>query len=110
VVADAGRCGIMLIDQNRRMKSDGTYKTQNNHVHDNALTFEGRSCAGGASDAAFGQENLLLIEEGGNTFDHNLYRVPQDSGPFRFAWGHQSYDWDDIRRMGIEINGRLLRY
>ena len=57
-----------------------------------------------------GQENFLVIEEGGNVFDHNQYRVPQDSGPFRFAWGHQSYGWDDIRQMGIETNGRLRRY
>jgi hypothetical protein len=110
LVVSAGRCGIMLIDQNRRMKPAGMYKTRNDRIHDNVLTFEGRGCAGGASDAAPGSENFSIIEDGGNVFDGNLYRVPQASGPFRFAWGHRSFDWDEIRRQGIESHGRLERY
>jgi len=105
-----GRCGIMLIDQGRPMKGDRKYKTRNNRVYDNAMTFEGAVCAGGASDTAPDDENFAIITDGNNTFDGNIYRVPRGAGPQRFAWGHAVFEWDELRERGIEPNGRLIRY
>ncbi len=105
-----GKCGIMLIDQGRPMKGARKYKTRNNRVHDNEMTFEGAVCAGGASDTAPGDENFAIITEGNNTFDRNVYRVPRAAGPQRFAWGHAVFEWDELREQGVEPNGRLIRY
>jgi len=60
----AGGCGIVLIDQGRRTKNGGKYKTRNNTVHDNDSTFEGAACAGGVSDVV-GRRPVLLVALGG---------------------------------------------
>lgn len=109
LTADAGKCGIVLVDQGRSMKSGGTYKTRNNNIHDNETTFEGAACAGAASDVKPGDENALIIENGNNRFDRNVYRVPRNAS-LRFAWGHAVFGWDELRRAGIEQNGRLINY
>jgi hypothetical protein len=51
------KCGIMLVDQSRpfqggygKSDSGGKYKTRNNKIHHNEITFEGAACIGGASD------------------------------------------------------------
>jgi hypothetical protein len=105
-----GKCGIILIDQNRSMENGGKYKTRNNRVHENETTFEGAPCAGGASDADPGDENYSIITHGANIFDHNVYRVPRESGPQRFVWGHADFDWSGLREQGVELNGRLEAY
>jgi hypothetical protein len=109
-----GKCGIMLIDQGRddlaRAHRGPIYKTRNNKVHHNEMTFEGAACAGGASDVKPGHENFSIITDGNNLFDGNLYRVPRTGGPARFAWGHEVLDWDALRGKGVEPNGRLLVY
>ena len=113
-----GKCGIMLIDQNRPIEGDGNheirsserYKTRNNEVHNNEMTFEGAACAGGASDADPGDDNFAIITDGNNRFDGNVYRVPRASGKGRFAWGHEVFDWDGWRAKGLETNGRLVVY
>jgi hypothetical protein len=110
LTADAGKCGIVLLDQGRHMKSGGTYKTRNNKIHDNDTTFEGAACAGATSDVTPGDENALIIETGNNQFDRNVYRVPHGSPPFRFAWGHAVLDWDELRSVGIEPHGSLVIY
>jgi hypothetical protein len=60
-----GKCGIMLIDQGRddqaRTHGGPIYKTRNNAVHGNEMTFEGAACAGGASDIKPGHENFSII-------------------------------------------------
>jgi hypothetical protein len=106
----AGYCGIMLIDQSRSKERGGKYKTRNNSVQENDMTFEGEACVGGASDAKLGDENFNIITQGDNFFDKNVYRVPRDSGPGRFPWGHQTLNWERLRASGMEQNGRLLTY
>ncbi|WP_235983934.1 right-handed parallel beta-helix repeat-containing protein [Bradyrhizobium australiense] len=109
-----GKCGIMLIDQGRddqaRTNSGPIYKTRNNAVHDNEITFEGAACAGGASDVKPGHENFSIITDGHNLFDSNVYHVPRASGPARFVWGHATFDWDGLRGQGVEPNGHLVIY
>jgi hypothetical protein len=104
----AGGCGIVLIDQGRRTKDGGEYKTRNNTVRNNDLTFEGAACAGGVSDVSFDNENFAIITDGNNGFDGNVYRVPRMSGLARFVWGHNVTDWDRFRRKGLEQGGQLI--
>jgi len=108
------KCGIMLIDQGRDDEAQAhggpIYKTRNNNVHDNEMTFEGAACAGGASDVKAGHENFSIITDGNNLFDRNVYRVPRTGGPARFVWGHEVLDWDALRGKGVEPNGRLVVY
>jgi hypothetical protein len=103
-----GGCGIVLIDQNRATKNGAKYKTRNNSVHDNELTFEGAACAGGASDAKLGDENYAIITDGNNMFDRDVYRVARPAGPHRFVWGHKEFDWQGLRQQGLEPNGQFL--
>jgi hypothetical protein len=110
LTVSAGGCGIVLLDQSRPMKGGGKYKTRNDFVRDNDMTFEGAACAGGASDAGPGDENFAIITDGNNVFDRNVYRVPHGSGPARFTWGHATFDWDGLRTQGVEPNGSLVGY
>jgi parallel beta-helix repeat protein len=88
VAVSVGGCGIVLVDQSRRIKGGGKYKTRNNTVRNNEMFFEGVACAGGgASDVEPGNENFAIITDGNNLFDGNVYRVPRTSGPARFVWG-----------------------
>jgi parallel beta-helix repeat protein len=48
VAVSVGGCGIVLVDQSRRIKGGGKYKTRNNTVRNNEMFFEGVACAGGA--------------------------------------------------------------
>jgi hypothetical protein len=109
-----GKCGIMLIDQGRDDHAGNrrgpTYKTRNNKVHDNEMTFEDAACAGGASDVKPGHENFSIIADGNNVFDRNVYRVPRTAGPGRFPWGRAIFDWDELRGRGFEPNGQLVTY
>jgi len=104
-----GRCGIMLIDQGRR-DNGKKYRTLNNAVHDNEMTFEGAACAGGVSDAKPGDENFSVITDGNNRFEANTYRVSRPDQPARFVWGHEVTDWDGFRLKGLERNGRLVGF
>lgn len=110
LTVNAGKCGIVLVDQGRRMKSGEIYKTRNNHIHNNDTTFEGAACAGATSDVGPYNPNADIIETGNNRFDRNVYRVPHGSAPPRFAWGHAVVGWDELRRAGLEQNGSLLIY
>jgi hypothetical protein len=103
-----GGCGIVLLDQSRPMKNGGKYKTRDNTVRGNLMHFEGAACAGGASDAKLGDENFAIITDGNNIFDNNVYRISRTSGPARFVWGHAIFDWDGLRRKGVELNGELV--
>jgi Right handed beta helix region len=104
----AGGCGIVLIDQGRLTKDGRKYKTRNNIVHDNDLTFEGAACGGGVSGVSYFDANYAIITDGNNRFDRNVYRVPRTSEPARFVWGHTVTDWDGFRRQRLEQNGQLL--
>jgi Right handed beta helix region/O-Antigen ligase len=117
LVVSPGGCGIVLIDQSRAIQrvengrvieGGGKYKTRNNTVHHNEVTFEGSACAGGASDAWPGDENFTIISDGNNRFDANVYHVPHTRGRDRFVWGHSTLDWDGLRQRGLEPNGRLV--
>ena len=110
LTVSAGGCGIVLIDQSRPTDDGRKYKTRNNTVHHNEMTFEGAACGGGASDANPGDENFTIITEGNNRFDSNVYRVSRTSGTARFVWGHALLDWDGLRGMGVEPNGGLVIY
>jgi Right handed beta helix region len=103
-----GGCGVVLIDQGRRTKDGGEYKTRDNIVRNNDSTFEGAACAGGVSDVSFDNENFAIITDGNNNFDDNIYRVPRMSGPARFVWGHTVTDWDRFRLKGLERGGQLI--
>ena len=104
-------CGIVLIDQSRAMESGKKYKTRNNMVRENDMTFEGGACAGGASDAKPGDENYAIIIDGNNRFDANVYHVPKTStAKHRFVFGHAVLDWDGWHKIGLELRGRLVTY
>ncbi|MCA6122018.1 right-handed parallel beta-helix repeat-containing protein [Bradyrhizobium sp. WSM 1704] len=109
-----GKCGIMLIDQGRddqvRARNGPIYKTKNNTIRNNEVTFEGAACAGGASDVKPGHENFSIITDGNNVLDGNLYRVRRSAGPARFAWGHATFDWEGLRAQGVEPTGRMVIY
>ena len=105
-----GGCGVVLIDQGRRTKDGGKYKTRNNSVHDNDSNFEGTACAGGVSDVSLLDENFAIINDGNNTFDGNVYRAARLSGPVRFFWGHNVMDWGQLRQKGLEQGGQLIRF
>jgi parallel beta-helix repeat protein len=110
ITVTRGKCGVMLIDQTRETKAGEKYKTRNNKVHHNDMTFEGAACAGGVSDAEPGDENYAIIEDGNNVFDENTYRVPEGSGRSRFPWGHVVFDWDELRARGLEPNSQRILY
>jgi Right handed beta helix region/O-Antigen ligase len=119
LIVSPGGCGIVLIDQSRAIQrvdqgrvteGPGKYKTRDNTVHHNEITFEGSACGGGASDAWPGDENFSIISDGNNRFDANVYRVPHTRGRDRFVWGHSTLDWDGLRRIGLELNGQLVLY
>jgi Right handed beta helix region len=110
VVTEAGRCAILLVDQGRPRRGGGKYKTKNNVVRNNDITFEGAPCAGGASDVDESNENFLIISNGNNVFDGNQYRVPRASGPARFVWGHEVFSWEGFQKKHLEQNGRLTLY
>jgi hypothetical protein len=104
-----GGCGIILIDQGRTTDNGGEYKTRDNKIHHNELTFEGAPCAGGISDTAPDNANYSIITDGNNRFDTNVYRAGTSQGE-RFPWGHQVFNWDGLRAAGLEPNGQLLFY
>ena len=99
----------MLIDQGRN-DNGRRYKTRNNTVHANDMTFEGAACAGGVSDTNPFNENYAIITNGNNRFDGNTYRVGRSNERARFVWGHSVSDWEGFRRKGQEKNGRLVSY
>lgn len=106
-----GGGAIILIDQGRSPQGTWTkgYKTQNNYVHQNVITFEGNGHAGGASDTFSANANFDIIERGKNRFDGNIYRVrTQDS--IVFPWGHERLSWDNFRKKGQEQAGQLSPY
>ena len=108
VTVSPGACGIMLIDQGRRKDAGGQYKTRNNTVRANEMTFEGAVCAGGASDTGPENENFTIIADGNNRFDGNTYHVRGASGPSSFVWGQDVTDWSGFRGKGLEQSGRLV--
>jgi hypothetical protein len=75
----------LLIDQGRRSSDGKTYKTRNNTMRANEMTFEGAACAGGTSDTKPGDENFAIITDGNNRFDGNTYpcRTARRTGPLR---------------------------
>jgi parallel beta-helix repeat protein len=109
VTVRPGGRSIMLIDQNRDREGGGYYKTQHNRVHHNDITFLGSSWTGGVTDAHPGQENYFIIENGGNHFDHNTYRVPHGVRP-QFVWGKTSLDFTGFQDRGQERNGTVLTH
>jgi len=108
LVIAPGRCGIMLIDQGRRNDAGGQYKTRNNIVRANEMTFEGAVCAGGVSDTKPENENFGIITDGNNRFDGNTYRVRGGSEPPHFVWDQDVTDWSGFRGKGLEQFGRLI--
>jgi hypothetical protein len=107
ITVASGRCGIVLIDQGRR-DNGNRYKTRNNTVLANEMTFEDSVCAGGVSDAKPGAENFAIIADGRNLFDRNTYRMRRPGLDARFVWGHDVTDWNGFRRRGQEGSGQLL--
>jgi hypothetical protein len=109
ITVDPGGCGVVLIDQGRRSENGRLYRTQDNIVRANDMTFEGAACAGGTSDTGADSENFGIISRGNNRFDGNTYRVPGGEGS-RFVWGADVTDWKGFQSHGLEANGRLVVY
>jgi Right handed beta helix region len=107
LVVAPGRCGIMLIDQGRR-DNGKRYKTRNNLVSENEMTFEGTACAGGVSDAKPGDENFGIVATGNNLFEGNTYRVGRSQQQARFVWGRAVTDWEGFRHNGQERSGSMV--
>lgn len=103
-----GGCAIMLLDQGRRAEDGREYKTQNNIVTANEMTFQDAACAGAASDTGSFDPNFDIIDSGSNRFDGNTYRVPRRAEAPRLAWGRDVTDWNGFRRKGQEQSGRLV--
>jgi parallel beta-helix repeat protein len=103
----AGSCGIVLIDQGRRAENGREYKTRDNIIRGNDMTFAGAPCAGGVSDTKPTDPNFAVIERDNNRFDGNTYRAPRTNPAGRFVWGHEVTDWEGFRRKGLEPTGRL---
>jgi parallel beta-helix repeat protein len=99
---------VMLIDQGRERLSGtgGFYRTAENHVRCNRVTFLGEGAVGAASDVDPGSPNHGLIEAGSNRFDRNLYQARVDLPP-TFVWGHDELDLVSFRAKGQERNGRV---
>jgi hypothetical protein len=109
VTVAPGGCGIVLIDQGRRTSKGRLYKTLDNIVRGNEITFDGAPCAGGVSDAKPEDENFAIITSGNNRFDGNTYRVRAGaSGSARFVWDQDITDWSGFRGKGLEQSGRLV--
>ncbi len=108
VTVAPGACGIMLIDQGRRNDAGVKYKTRNNIVRGNEMTFEGAVCAGAASDTKPDDENFIIITTGNNRFDGNTYLVRSTSEPPKFVWDRDLTDWSGFRSKGQEETGRLV--
>ena len=108
VTVAPGGCGIMLIDQGRRSGDGKKYKTRNNTVHANEMTFEGAACAGGVSDTKPDDENFAIITDGNNRFDGNTYRVrPQErTGPLRVGARRHRLGRVPAQRPGTERSPR----
>ena len=100
--------GILLIDQRREKDGGGLYRTQNNSVHHNDITFLGAGDMGGVSDARTPEGDDMIISNGENNFDFNTYRLTLPGSTIEFVWGHASLDWEGFRGMGQEKNGVLL--
>ena len=97
----------MLIDQNRWKVGGGFYKTRDNRVTDNEITFMGRGSAGGVSVSDPSAENFAIIERGGNLFDGNRYRTITGAPAPRFVWGTVEMDFANFRARGQEKQGSL---
>jgi hypothetical protein len=50
---------------------------------------------------------FFIIENGGNRFDHNTYRVT-DGVRLQFIWGHALLDFAGFRGNGQERNGTVV--
>uniref|UniRef100_Q07KW3 Right handed beta helix domain-containing protein n=1 Tax=Rhodopseudomonas palustris (strain BisA53) TaxID=316055 RepID=Q07KW3_RHOP5 len=97
--------GIVLIDQGRTANRMGKlYKTTNNIIHDNRITFDGRGSMGGVSDTSPLSRNYNIIERGNNCFDRNTYRT-RDGFDVSFFWGHSEYDLKGFQKIGHEVHG-----
>jgi parallel beta-helix repeat protein len=97
---------IMFIDQNRARAAGGFYKTQGDSAYGNKITFLGDGVAGGASDAGVLAANYGIIQNGGNSFDGNLYRAPAGV-TLRFIWGDALIDFAAFRQAGQERHGSM---
>ena len=112
ITVNAGGGGIMLVDQGRTddaSKRTKLYKTRNNAIHHNEITYLGAGTSGGASDLTLDHENYSIISEGGNLYDFNTYRVPSKASA-AFLWGHRTFDWVAFRKQGQEANGTMSFY
>lgn len=108
VTVAPGACGIMLLDQGRRKDEGGEYKTRDNVVRGNEMTFEGAVCAGATSDTGPDDENFTIITAGNNRFDGNTYRALAANEPPKFVWGQDVTDWSGFRGKGQEQTGHLI--
>jgi parallel beta-helix repeat protein len=104
VVTSASTCGnaIGLIHQARGDGEFGPYVTRDNKIFRNLIVERGSSTAAGA----VADHDAGSVFDGNNTFDANVYLVP-DIKVDRWYWGGRKRTWDDFRQLGHENNGQL---
>jgi len=100
VVAEYGN-GITIVDQKRGGDALGEFRSSNDQVTGNTITYKGDTGrSGGASD----REKTF---DRNNVFDGNIYHflgAKGTKGHFYWAGG---LDWDGFRAAGNEKNGQL---
>lgn len=103
-VAPTGGNGISLIHQDRGDGLYGVYRTEQNRVMYNSITFEGSSgLTGGAAD--FEQDAFYAAPT--NVFDYNTYYVVNRDAQ-HWRWRGAALSWEDFRAAGKEPNGQRL--
>lgn len=97
-----GGNGISLIQQNRGSGRYGQWKTLNNYIHHNDITYLGRS---GQSGAVADYEEQAMLN-GNNHFDHNTYHFGAE--PDRWFWGAE-VSFAGMHAVGQELGGKADR-
>lgn len=100
VVGTQGGNGISLIQQERGTGRYGPWKTVNNYVHHNDITYldvEGMS-------GAVADYNEAAMLSGNNRFDYNAYHFQNE--PVRWFWGEEE-DFAGMRAAGQERGGTV---
>jgi hypothetical protein len=100
-VGAEGGNDIALIQQRRCRSKYGPWKTRNNWVHHNDVTYLGEAGTSGAV-ADHDEEGLLA---GDNRFDYNAYHFSSEWSR-TWYWGEET-DWSGLRPSARSATARL---
>ena len=79
-------------------------RTAGAYIHHNRLTL--RSSEGEMGAVAFDGLTELFSQEANNSFDSNIYRVPDPRGAY-WAWNGQMLTWRQWQSVGKDANGAV---